>query len=415
MRFLHLADVHLDTPFAGRSSDLRERLQQASREALREAVDLALAEGVHAVLVAGDLFDGEHLSFATERFLLRQLERLSTEGIQVIYATGNHDPARRAGRAAVLEWPETVTVVSGPDPVTVTVTDREGGAVGRVTAAGHETPNEDQDLAAEFPTPEGDLPAVGLLHAQVVGTRGAEAHGRYAPTELTTLQRAGYDYWALGHVHLRQELSVEPPIHYPGNLQGRNPRESGAKGALLVQLGGGAPAVVDFHPLAPVRWERMTVDGLEQVRTLNALAARIEGVWKEVRTDDPGLPGAEWVLRVELRGPSPLHRMLEADEERDAVERDLVARLGLLHAELQVEGLHPPVRPEEHVERQDVLGEALRLLRDVEESGGVPSELVPSELAANPDDPIAYLRSLLDGLDAELVHRMLGDRDGDGR
>ena len=51
MRFLHLADVHLDTPFAGRSDEVRRRLQEASREALRNAVSRALAERVHAVLL----------------------------------------------------------------------------------------------------------------------------------------------------------------------------------------------------------------------------------------------------------------------------------------------------------------------------------------------------------------------------
>jgi DNA repair exonuclease SbcCD nuclease subunit len=59
MRFLHIADVHLDTPFAGRSDDVRRRLREASREALRRALSCAIAERVHAVLMAGDLFDGE--------------------------------------------------------------------------------------------------------------------------------------------------------------------------------------------------------------------------------------------------------------------------------------------------------------------------------------------------------------------
>ena len=92
MRFLHVADVHLDTSFSGRSEAVRRRLRDASREAFRNAVDLAIREDVHAFLIAGDLFDGERLSFQTERFLLEQTERLGDHGITVVYATGNHDP-----------------------------------------------------------------------------------------------------------------------------------------------------------------------------------------------------------------------------------------------------------------------------------------------------------------------------------
>ncbi len=76
MRFLHVADVHLDTSFAGRSEAVRRRLREASREAFRRAVDVALQEEVDAVLIAGDLFDGDRLSFETERFLLEQVGRL---------------------------------------------------------------------------------------------------------------------------------------------------------------------------------------------------------------------------------------------------------------------------------------------------------------------------------------------------
>ena len=92
MRFLHIADVHLETSFTGRSEEVRARLREASRQAFRNAVDLAIREDVHALLIAGDLFDGDRLSFQTERFLLEQVGRLNDQGISVVCATGNHDP-----------------------------------------------------------------------------------------------------------------------------------------------------------------------------------------------------------------------------------------------------------------------------------------------------------------------------------
>src|SRR5690606_17712379 len=129
MRFLHLADVHLDTPFAGRSDAVRRRLREASREALARAVGCAIAEGVHAVLIAGDLFDGDRLSFRTERFLLDELRRLDEAGIPVVYATGNHDPGRDAYRTRPLAWPANVHVVADGAPRTLTISDSHGRAV----------------------------------------------------------------------------------------------------------------------------------------------------------------------------------------------------------------------------------------------------------------------------------------------
>jgi len=415
MRFVHLADAHLDAPFVGRSAGVRERLREASRQAFRRAVDLALDEEVHAFLVAGDLFDGERLSFQTERFLLEQLERLSGAGIVTVYATGNHDPGRVGHRGQELEWPDGVVVVGGREPERVDVHGPDGGRIGRITAAGHETDHETRDLAAGFPAPDAGAPEVALLHTQVVGARSSDAHHRYAPAELETLRRSGYDYWALGHVHLRQELSERPPIWYAGNLQGRHPGETGARGVLLVEVEKGAGASVEFRPLAPVRWEHLEVGGLEEVRSLDALSGAVRKGWSEARARDPGLPGAEWILRVELRGPCPLHRQLGLEEERGTLEREIAARLDLLDVRIRLRGLHPPVDPGEHRERQDVLGESLRLLEELADDAELPARLRPEELAGNPADDDAYLRELLEGLDGEVAARMLPDPDGSRR
>jgi DNA repair protein SbcD/Mre11 len=74
---------------------------------------------------------------------------------------------------------------------------------------------------------------IGVLHTSLDGTRG---HDGYAPCTVHDLTRFGYDYWALGHVHAAEIVSRDPWIVYPGNLQGRNVRETGAKGAMRVTV-----------------------------------------------------------------------------------------------------------------------------------------------------------------------------------
>ena len=412
MRFLHLADVHLDTPFAGRSDGVRRRLQEASREALRRAVSCALAEQVHAVLLAGDLFDGERLSFQTERFLLEELARLAEAGIPVVYATGNHDPGQDAHRTRPLAWPPNVELIGGASPRLVRIHDPDGNEVGVVTAAGHASRRETGDLAATFPPLVRDgLPQIALLHTQVLESRGTEEHEPYAPSDLRHLLASGHDYWALGHVHLRQCLSEAPGVHYPGNIQGRTHRESGPKGGLLVELAPEAPPAVEFRSFAPVRFETVTVGGLEEADTLDKLLARIETAWEEARRADPGEEGTEWVVRFGVTGGSPSWKRLDDEEERVTLAREAAAEIGLLDAEVQAGPLHPVVRVEDHLRRVDVLGTALRLLADVQRGQTTVPGLRVEELAGldRPDamDAVAYVESLLEGADGELIARML--------
>lgn len=414
MRAVHIADVHLDTLYAGRESAVRDNLRAASRRAFRAAVDLALAEEVDAFLIAGDLFDSERLSFETERFILGEARRLAEAGITVVYATGNHDPGGAGFRLHQLDWPEQVVIVRGPEPQRIPIPGRHGRKVGYVTAAGHDTATETRDLAATFPKPPGKLPEVALLHTQVVGARAATRHERYAPSQLSLLRGSGYDYWALGHVHLPQCLSEDPPIWYAGCPQGTNPRETGQRGCLLVDMSDRRNPQVRLEPLGNIRWESLTVDGLEEARSMDELATLIQRAWTQ-QIETGTAPRSEWLLRVELVGPCGLHRELKEEENRNLLQEELVDSLGLLGAEVRVAGVQPPVDVAAHGERQDVLGEAIRLLRRAEEDAAVRAAIRPDQLAAEPDGAReeaadAYIQELLDGLPGELVARLRTDR-----
>ncbi len=419
MRFLHLADIHLDTLFHGRSRYLRERLRQAVFSALSRGVDVALDEEVDALLLAGDLFDGERLSFKSERLLARELDRLAQARIPVFYATGNHDPGQGTAERGRIHWPEHVTVFDGPGPRTVEV-HRGSRLVGRITGAGHATPGESRDLSRSFPAgdaPGDRVPAAALLHTQVGGARSEERHEPYAPSELSHLVSSGYDYWALGHVHQRQMLSRVPGVHYPGNIQGRNPRETGPKGGLLVELvpGGGEPGV-EFVELAPIRWETLRVTGLEDVRHLDGLIRKVSQAWREERSQDPGRPGTEWVVRVEVGGPTHLHRELRRSEDLETLEVELTSRLEVLHTEVRAGGIRPKVDPAPLLERQDPVGEAIRLVRalaDGEEDPLAELGIDPAELAAvegeDRDVVRRYVEELLASGDQELAARFMDE------
>ena len=406
MRFLHVADVHLDTSFSGRSERVRQRLRDASREAFRNAVDLAIHEDVHAFLIAGDLFDGERLSFQTERFLLEQTERLGDHGITVVYATGNHDPGAPTTGPRSLAWSDAVQVAPDGTPRRFTIHDHGDVPIGYVTAVGHDTDRVTDDLSRSLPVPAGELPEIALLHTQVHTSLGARDHHSYAPSELTRLCHAGYDYWALGHVHIRQQLSADPPIWYPGSLQGKSHTDTGARGALLVDLSDRAAPLVSFRPLAPVRWDTIEVDRLDHVQSLDDLEYACLDAWNQQRAEDPTIHGTEWMVRVVLRGPCPLWAELRTVEDQETLASELAPMMGALEVVLSTEGVHATVDLDEHRKRTDVLGEALRLATEIHQGRLTLEDLDPTSLAGSVGDDPASI--------AEYARSLLGEAEGEG-
>lgn len=94
MKFLHAADLHIDSPMYG-LDDYEgapvSRLRGASRHAFIALVDLAIAEAVSFVVLAGDIYDGDWIDFRTGLFFREQLLRLRRAGILVFIVKGNHD------------------------------------------------------------------------------------------------------------------------------------------------------------------------------------------------------------------------------------------------------------------------------------------------------------------------------------
>lgn len=408
VRILHLADVHLDTAFEGRSAALRDHLRGALRTAFERAVDCAIDEDVHAVLLAGDLFDDDRLSVATEAFLVDQVQRLDDAGIDTVYVTGNHDPGGSGFRAAKIDWPDRFHYVDDRSPTTIELTGPNDDRRATVVAAGHVDAHEDANLAARFPEAEGPEPTIGLLHAHVTTARQVEAHDRYAPCTTDDLRAPGYDYWALGHIHTRQQVDEQANAWYPGNLQGRSPRETGARGGLLVTLDGSPSPDVEFRSFAPTRWEHLPLDDLEDVETVQALVQRTQNAYRNVARE---APATDWLLRVTLRGPCPLADDLAAPEQVEDLENVLAQRLDARDVEVRTRSLVPPVDPNDYRDETHLAAEVLDLLDRARTNDETLDAVAPDALAGvsdnDPDTRRAYLRSLLDGLDREAIARLV--------
>jgi len=411
-RFLHLADVHLDTPFEGRSSELRQMLKESQQESFRKAVDLAIAEKTDAVLIAGDLFDNQYLSFSTERFLMEQSYRLDQAEIPCVYVTGNHDPGTRSCRVQNIDWPSRFHLLGRPVPHKVEISNGNGQPVGAVIGAGHDSPAESRNLVVDFPEGGSEgVPVVGLLHTLVTTAKSAEEHGRYAPCSCQDLASRNYAYWALGHVHSHQKISEDIEAWYPGVLQGRHPGEMGIKGGLMVTIPDQGLPSVEFRPLAGAVWATQTLDQLKEVRSLDDLRSLAAESFQARREKTSAL--VNWMLRFQLEGPCPLNDLLKDAMEIETIQEDLKAWLGVSSVEIRSRRLVPECDVSQFRGETHVLSEILSVMEEALGDDQVLKRLSPEVLAGQFEDKQVYLRELMTGLDYEVVSRLVGRPDAD--
>ncbi len=326
-RFIHAADLHLGSPFAGvgaQSSLLRERLREAGYRALDRLVELAIAEQVDFVLAAGDLFDSEDRSLKAQLRMQKAASQLDEAGIRLYAVHGNHDPIS-AGYRAKLELPETMHAYPAGDVSMQVALNRSGERIAEIYGISYAQQHERANLAARFPAlpmqeTHSRLFRIGLLHANVDNQQGSTP---YAPCTKQDLLRANMDYWALGHIHLRQVLHRAPWIVYPGNLQGRSMKETGAKGVYVVDVSEAGEASLRFCALEEVRWEvkRLSISELEdEQQLLESMSALLDETLAE-SSDNGGRMGdsamRSAIVRIILEGRGSLHEALQSDRLAD--------------------------------------------------------------------------------------------------
>lgn len=339
-KFLHAADLHLDSPLIGltaRSADFASLVDQASRRAFDNLVALAIEEQCRFVVLAGDCFDGDLRDFGTGLFFLSGLGKLRESGIRVFLIAGNHDAENRF--ADKIPFSDNVHRFGHKRPETVVLDDIPVVVHGRSFGRREVTEN----LAMDYPAPHSNLFNIGVLHTACEGREGH--HAAYAPCSLEQLVNHGYDYWALGHVHARAVLNEHPHVVYPGIIQGRNPRETGPKGATLVEVAQGTVVACLHRDLDEVRWASEMVDVSGAVERGEVLS-RVGTVLSTVASAAGGRPVA---LRLGISGKTTLHGDLVLDKA--GLREDVEAMLATLPDDIWLEKLDlrtaAPTAPDE--------------------------------------------------------------------
>jgi len=295
IKFIHCADLHLDSPFQG-FFDLPEEMLAQVRDSTFQAFERVIQQAIHHevdfVLIVGDLFDQDGRSLKAQVRLRKGFEKLHEQGINVYLSHGNHD--HLGGSFYSIEYPENVHIFNG-EAVTSFPFYKMEEKRAEIYGFSYEQRAVTEPKAEEFTPSSEDVFHIGMLHGSLATNTD---HDVYAPFRIEDLYQRGLDYWALGHIHKRQQLSDEPPILYSGNIQGRHRNESGEKGCYLVELTE-TGHTLQFLPTHMIRFETHSFD-IEDCETLVDVEKKMYD-WKEgLRKESSPV-----LLHLKFNGPLP--------------------------------------------------------------------------------------------------------------
>lgn len=390
MKFVHAADLHLDSPLRGLARYAGapvDEMRLASRRACENLVALCIAEQVELLLLAGDLYDGDWRDYSTGLYFSAQMARLREAGVQVVLVRGNHDAASQITRH--LRLPDNVYELSIDAPQTLSFEEIGIAVHGQSFATRAVTEN----LAQSYPDRVSQLVNVGLLHTSVNGRAG---HEPYAPCSVDELVHKGYDYWALGHVHAREVLSQTPWVVFSGNLQARHAREIGEKGATLVSYEPGGITHVEHRALDVVRYATLRVN-VSRAQNFDAALENAHQALSELAAN----VDRTTAVRLMMLGESAVHAQLHARdaallENVRAFATDLGA--GQLWLEKLILDTKPQASHAASLAEDGALGELLGYLRQLRSEDAALVQLANEELYELRAKLPADLRDGMDGL-----------------
>jgi len=272
LKFVHCADLHLDTAFSGLADGKKAAVRQAELRRTFLSI-IELAKSADALLIAGDLFDQDSVEAETIRVLRAGFASL--EKTQVLIVAGNHDPLTDESYYKLTGFSDNVYIF-GNELECVSVADCDVYGISFRQAA-------QEEALLQGIHKEGERPAVLLMHGDLGG-------GAYNPIDKDMIAASGFSYVALGHVHsYSKEKLGQTTCAYPGCPEGRGFDELGEKGVLIGEVTAEGVSLC-FEPICRRCYveQKVSVDGLltheEMIGAIRAAGVNEKDLYKIILT-----------------------------------------------------------------------------------------------------------------------------------
>lgn len=311
IRFLHAADLHLDSPFKGLShlpQQIFNQIRKSTFQSLTTLINAAIHYQVDFILLAGDLFDLEQRSLIAQATLRKEFIRLNEAGIQVYIIHGNHDYLTDAH--TLFKYPENVHIFTEEVDCKTYIKNEE--ELARIYGFSYKQRHMTENMTSYYQKENTKIPFhIGMLHGNL---SGREEHDPYAPFSIQDLLEKEFHYWALGHIHKREILHHSPPIVYPGNIQGRHKKEQGDKGCYLVELLEDGTPELKYIETSVIHWQELEIP-INGLQTVDQLMEETKQALEAIRLEEKGK-----LLRLTFTGTGDLHGFLQDESHQEELQ-----------------------------------------------------------------------------------------------
>ena len=226
MRFIHMADIHFDSPFRvltdKRDFGTKRRLEQ--REAFRKAIEYISKEKIPYLFIAGDLYDQNYIKENTIEFINNLFKTIPNT--KIFISPGNHDPFLKNSFYNTFKWNDNVTIFNEEiKRIELEEIDIYGYGFNDFYCS--------NSRVEEIEIKNKEKINILLVHGALDSSKTIDI--QYNPISTNVLKEIGFDYIALGHVHKRTEENKYNFI-YPGSMISFGFDELGEHGMLDVEI-----------------------------------------------------------------------------------------------------------------------------------------------------------------------------------
>lgn len=247
MKFVHIADIHFDSPFVNLSDkdilgDLR-RLQQ--RKVFKEVIEYIKQNNIEYLFIAGDLYEHKYVKLSTIEYINNLFKEIPNT--KIFISPGNHDPYIKESYYNKFNWNENVKIFEAKMEK---IENEEIAIYGYGFDDFYCTNCGIEKLDIE------DLDKINILviHGTLDGASIEEK--QYNSMTRKMLQEKKFDYIALGHIH---KLDYRTNIVYPGSTASLGFDELGEHGMIVGEITK-ENLQLEFIPLDEEKFKEIEID-----------------------------------------------------------------------------------------------------------------------------------------------------------
>ncbi len=224
MKFIHIADLHFDSPFVNLSDKegLGELCRLQQRKVFKKVIEYIKENQIDTLFISGDLYEQEYIRKTTIEYINNLFKEISDTKIYI--APGNHDPYIKNSYYNKFKWSDNVKIFEGKIEK---VNTPEADIYGFGFEDFYCKDSNISELEIENPNKLNIL----VMHGDIDASQAVE--NQYNPISKKELLSKGFDYIALGHIH---KPNYENYIVYPGSAFPLGFDELGKRGMIVGEI-----------------------------------------------------------------------------------------------------------------------------------------------------------------------------------